>query len=30
MSLYTGAERLAHMCVLPALDEALSDHPSGP
>ncbi|XP_007470345.1 PREDICTED: forkhead box protein C2-like, partial [Lipotes vexillifer] len=30
MSLYTGAERPAHMCVPPALDEALSDHPSGP
>uniref|UniRef100_G1Q4M9 Forkhead box C2 n=1 Tax=Myotis lucifugus TaxID=59463 RepID=G1Q4M9_MYOLU len=29
MSLYTGAEP-AHMCVPPALDEALSDHPSGP
>ncbi|CAO2609697.1 Forkhead box protein C2 [Lemmus lemmus] len=30
MSLYTGAERPAHVCVPPALDEALSDHPSGP
>ncbi|XP_040299354.1 forkhead box protein C2 [Herpailurus yagouaroundi] len=30
MSLYTGAERPAHMCVPPALDEALSDHPGGP
>uniref|UniRef100_A0A480JQQ4 Forkhead box protein L2 n=1 Tax=Sus scrofa TaxID=9823 RepID=A0A480JQQ4_PIG len=30
MSLYTGTERPAHMCVPPALDEALSDHTSGP
>ncbi|XP_008838794.1 forkhead box protein C2 [Nannospalax galili] len=30
MSLYTGAERPAHVCVPPALDDALSDHPSGP
>ncbi|XP_004450287.3 forkhead box protein C2 [Dasypus novemcinctus] len=30
MSLYTGAERPAHVCGPPALDEALSDHPNGP
>ncbi|XP_005008627.2 forkhead box protein C2 [Cavia porcellus] len=30
MSLYTGAERPAHVCAPPALDEPLSDHQSGP
>ncbi|XP_058530600.1 forkhead box protein C2 [Ochotona princeps] len=30
MSLYTGAERPAHVCVPAALDDALAEHPGGP